>query len=61
VLISITWKGDPHGKPYTEVSGPAVEDPFEMRKREVAKKLSKESNQVSKGKSTPGRKRVQQI
>jgi hypothetical protein len=60
VLISLTWEGDPHGKPYTEVSGPAVEDPFEKRKREAAKKLSKESNQASKGEPTRGRQRVQE-
>lgn len=43
VLISLTWKGDAHGKPYTEVIGPAGDDPLEKRKRQAAEQASKES------------------
>jgi hypothetical protein len=46
LMIILTWKGDAHGKPYTEITGPtgpALDDPLEKRKREVAKQLSKES------------------
>lgn len=43
LMITLTWKGDTHNKPYTEVIGPGMDDPLEKRKRQAAEQAARES------------------